>query len=207
MDHSRKPHQERQQSPAPENAADRSVAGVEPYDGPAGGWGALKAVALAVRDQMGASTDTRALLKINQPTGFDCPGCAWPDPKKTSSFEFCENGAKAVTWEATTKSVDTDFFARHSASELWEWNDHQLEDAGRLTHPLAYDRNSDHFVPISWDEAYARIGADWMTPIWPNSTARAGRPTKRRFSISCWRGPMARTIFQTAPTCATKGPV
>jgi len=159
MDHSRKPDQERQHTPAPENAADRSVAGVEPYDGPAGGWGALKAVALAVRDQMGPSTDTRALLKMNQPTGFDCPGCAWPDPKKTSSFEFCENGAKAVTWEATTKRVDTDFFAQHSATTLWEWSDHQLEDAGRLTHPLVYDPGSDHFVPISWDEAYARIGA------------------------------------------------
>src|SRR3546814_20493463 len=61
---------------------DRTVPGVEPYDGPAGGWGALKAVAQAVRDQMGASTDTRALLKLNQPTGFDCPGCAWPDPQK-----------------------------------------------------------------------------------------------------------------------------
>ena len=138
---------------------DALVPGVAPYDGPAGGWGALRAVAVAIKDQMGASADTRALLRMNQPDGFDCPGCAWPDPRHTSSFEFCENGAKAVTWEATTKSVDTDFFARHSASELWEWNDHQLEDAGRLTHPLAYDRNSDHFVPISWDEAYARIGA------------------------------------------------
>lgn len=112
------------------------VAGVEPYDGPAGGWGALKAVALAVRDQMGASTDMRALLKMNQPTGFDCPGCAWPDPVRTSSFEFCENGAKAVTWEATAKRVDANFLARHSATALWEWSDHQLEDAGRLTHPL-----------------------------------------------------------------------
>ena len=135
------------------------VPGVEPYDGPAGGWGALKAVAVAIRDQMGASTDTRALLKMNQPTGFDCPGCAWPDPAKTSSFEFCENGAKAVTWEATAKRVDSDFFARHSATSLWEWSDHQLEDAGRLTHPLRYDRDSDHFVPIGWDEAFARIGA------------------------------------------------
>lgn len=135
------------------------VAGVEPYDGPAGGWGALKAVALAVRDQMGASTDMRALLKMNQPTGFDCPGCAWPDPVRTSSFEFCENGAKAVTWEATAKRADANFFARHSATALWEWSDHQLEDAGRLTHPLRYDSDSDHFVAISWNEAFARIGA------------------------------------------------
>ena len=132
--------------------------GVKPYPGPAGGWGALRAVALAVRDQMGASPDTRALLQMNQPDGFDCPGCAWPDPKHASSFEFCENGAKAVTWEATPKRVDPDFFARHSVDTLWQWSDYALEDAGRLTHPLIHDAESGHFVPIGWDEAFARIG-------------------------------------------------
>lgn len=145
-----------------------SVTGVKPYDGPAGGWGALKAVALAIREQMGASTDTRALLQMNQPDGFDCPGCAWPDPKKTSSFEFCENGAKAVTWEATAKRVDPDFFARHSATELLGWTDHALENAGRLTHPLRYDPATDHFVPIEWDEAFARIGAALQALSDPN---------------------------------------
>lgn len=139
--------------------ADKNLDGVKPYGGPAGGWGALRAVALAVRDQMGASANTRALLQMNQPEGFDCPGCAWPDPKHTSSFEFCENGAKAVTWEATAKRVDPAFFAQHSVSELWEWTDFHLEHAGRLTHPLRYDAETDHFVPIEWDEAFARIGA------------------------------------------------
>ncbi len=138
--------------------ADDELAGVKPYDGPAGGWGALKAVAQAVRNQMGASTDTRALLQMNQPDGFDCPGCAWPDPKHTSSFEFCENGAKAVTWEATAKRAAPDFFAKHTVSELWGWSDHMLEDAGRLTHPLRYDSATDHFIPIGWDEAFMRIG-------------------------------------------------
>jgi molybdopterin-dependent oxidoreductase alpha subunit len=142
-----------------EHSVTENVAGVRPYAGPAGGWGALKAVARAVRQQMGASTDTRALLQMNQPDGFDCPGCAWPDPKHTSSFEFCENGAKAVTWEATVKRVDPDFFARHSVTDLWEWTDHALEDAGRLTTPLRYDPATDHFVPIAWDDAFARAGA------------------------------------------------
>lgn len=73
------------------------IAGVGVYKGPAGGWGALGAVARAIAGQMHASPDTRALFQVNQPDGFDCPGCAWPDPKHTSSFEFCENGAKAVT--------------------------------------------------------------------------------------------------------------
>ena len=138
---------------------DAPVPGVAPYDGPAGGWGALRAVAVAIKDQMGASADTRALLQMNQPDGFDCPGCAWPDPRHTSSFEFCENGAKAVTWEATPKRVDPDFFASHSVSDLWDWSDHRLEDAGRLTHPLRYDPATDHYVPIGWDEAMAQIGA------------------------------------------------
>lgn len=132
--------------------------GINDYKGPAGGWGALGAVARTIREQMKVSLDTRALLQMNQPDGFDCPGCAWPDPKHTSSFEFCENGAKAVTWEATVKRVDPEFFARHSATELWSWSDHKLEDAGRLTEPLRYNPETDHYVPITWDEAFARAG-------------------------------------------------
>ncbi|WP_273729421.1 FdhF/YdeP family oxidoreductase [Brucella gallinifaecis] len=132
--------------------------GVRDYHGPAGGWGALKAVAEAIRDQMGASTNTRALLQMNQPEGFDCPGCAWPDPKHTSSFDFCENGAKAVTWEATPKRVEPEFFEQYTVSELWEWSDHQLEAQGRLTTPMRYDAGTDHFVPISWEEAFQKAG-------------------------------------------------
>ncbi len=135
--------------------ADERVEGVKDYGGPAGGWGALRAVAVAVREQM---ADARALLSVNQPDGFDCPGCAWPDPKHGSSFEFCENGAKAVTWEATAKRVDPDFFARHSASELWTWSDHDLEDAGRLTDPLRYNPATDHYEVIGYDEAFRLAG-------------------------------------------------
>ncbi|HEX7820704.1 MAG TPA: FdhF/YdeP family oxidoreductase [Sphingobium sp.] len=142
-----------------EQAPKKTVQGVSDYKGPAGGWGALGAVARSVADQMRASPDTRALLQMNQPDGFDCPGCAWPDPKHTSSFEFCENGAKAVTWEATVKRAAPLLFARHSVSELWTWSDFELEDAGRLTEPMRYDAASDHFVAISWDEAFGRIGA------------------------------------------------
>jgi len=137
----------------------RDVPGVGPYGGPAGGWGALQAVARAVRQQMGVAREATMLLKVNQPAGFDCPGCAWPDPRSTSSFEFCENGAKAVSWEATSKRTTPDFFARHSLSELWHWSDFALEDEGRLTHPMRYDAATDRYVPIEWDEAFARIGA------------------------------------------------
>ena len=149
--------------------AENKVEGVAPYTGPAGGWGALRAVAGAVAREMGTSTDTVALLQMNQPDGFDCPGCAWPDPKHTSSFEFCENGAKAVTWEATTKSVGPDFFAAHPVSELWDWSDYALEDAGRLTTPLRYDPARDRFVPIDWQEAFDRIGAAMRAMPDPNA--------------------------------------
>jgi molybdopterin-dependent oxidoreductase alpha subunit len=135
------------------------VAGVGDYEGAAAGWGALKAVADAVRGQMAIVKETRGLLKMNQPHGFDCPGCAWPDPKHTSSFEFCENGAKAVSWEATAKRTTPEFFAAHTVSELWNWSDFDLENEGRLTHPMVYDQAIDRYLPISWDEALAKIGA------------------------------------------------
>jgi molybdopterin-dependent oxidoreductase alpha subunit len=135
------------------------VVGVRDYEGAAAGWGALKAVADAVRGQMAVAKETRGLLSMNQPHGFDCPGCAWPDPKHTSSFEFCENGAKAVTWEATAKRTTPEFFAAHAVSELWSWSDFDLENEGRLTHPMVYDPATDRYLPISWDEALARIGA------------------------------------------------
>jgi hypothetical protein len=85
----------------------------EPYESPAGGWGALQATAEALREQSVVLKGGKALLSMNQPEGFDCPGCAWPDPKHTSSFEFCENGAKAVAFELTSRRVTRDFFAAH----------------------------------------------------------------------------------------------
>jgi molybdopterin-dependent oxidoreductase alpha subunit len=135
------------------------VVGVGGYDGAAAGWGALKAVADAVRGQKAIVKETRGLLNMNQPQGFDCPGCAWPDPKHTSSFEFCENGVKAVTWEATAKRTTPEFFAAHTVNELWNWSDFDLENEGRLTHPMVYDQATDRYLPISWDEALAKIGA------------------------------------------------
>jgi anaerobic selenocysteine-containing dehydrogenase len=110
--------------------------GIREYNEPAGGWGALRAVAETLARQQVVVQGTATLLKANQPEGFDCPGCAWPDPKHTSSFEFCENGAKAITWESTAKRVEMDFFARNKVSDLWNWTDHQLENEGRLTHPV-----------------------------------------------------------------------
>lgn len=136
----------------------RAVPGIRHYAGPAGGWGALKATAIAVRTQMDAFDAPATLLRTNQPDGFDCPGCAWPDKEHKSTFQFCENGAKAVTWEATTKRVTPEFFSEHTVSALWAKSDFELEGYGRLTHPMKYDPQSDTFRPVEWDEAFARIG-------------------------------------------------
>src|SRR5215475_10243368 len=125
----------------------RNLTGIEDYKGAAAGWGALKAVADAVRGQMAVVNETHGLLTMNQPAGFDCPGCAWPDPKHTSSFEFCENGAKAVTWELTSRRVTPEFFAAHTVRELEQESDHWLEQHGRLTEPMRYDPATDHYVP------------------------------------------------------------
>ncbi|HWT72580.1 MAG TPA: FdhF/YdeP family oxidoreductase [Oxalicibacterium sp.] len=148
--------------------AKKDIPGIGPYGGPAGGWGALQATAKALRAQMAVKNDTRLLLRVNQANGFDCPGCAWPDPLHGSSFEFCENGAKAVTWEATGKRAGPDFFARHTLTELWEWEDYYLEMEGRLTTPMMYDAESDRYQPVAWEEAFRRIGAELATLPDPN---------------------------------------
>src|ERR1700754_121533 len=127
--------------------------GIRDYNAPAGGWGATKALAQTLKRQLIVVQGVKTLLKANQPGGFDCPGCAWPDPKHTSSFEFCENGAKAVTWESTAKRVGPDFFAAHTVSWLWQQPDHWLEGQGRVTHPLRYNRDTDRFEAVEWQEA------------------------------------------------------
>lgn len=131
--------------------------GIHNYTAPAGGWGALKATAWAIAEEMHVCQAAETLLHTNKPDGFDCPGCAWPDKEHTSTFQFCENGAKAVTWEATKKRATPDFFAQHTVKELLSWSDHDLEDTGRLTHPMTYEPGSDTYQAISWEEAYARI--------------------------------------------------
>jgi molybdopterin-dependent oxidoreductase alpha subunit len=110
---------------------------------------------------MGVRRTALTLLRINQPDGFDCPGCAWPEPAPgaRSHTEFCENGAKAVAEEATLRRITPEFFAAHPVSELAERSDHWLGQQGRLTTPVVRRPGSDHYVPISWDEAFALTAA------------------------------------------------
>ncbi|RKQ96940.1 formate dehydrogenase F4A subunit [Kushneria sinocarnis] len=127
------------------------------YTHPAAGWGALRAVGQHIRHSRAPLANVRSLLKMNQPDGFDCPGCAWGDPEHGSSFEFCENGVKAVTWEATAKRVTPKFFERYSVAEMKQWDDYRLEDQGRLTSPMRYNARTDHYEPVSWEDAYALV--------------------------------------------------
>ncbi|MFD2299627.1 FdhF/YdeP family oxidoreductase [Paracidovorax citrulli] len=130
---------------------------IEFYKGPAGGWGALNSVKNTLLRQDIPLKGAKTLLSANQPDGFDCPGCAWPDRNHASTFEFCENGAKAVAAEATARRAGPELFARHTVAELAAQSDFWLEDQGRLTHPMVYDAASDRYVPIAWDDAFALV--------------------------------------------------
>jgi len=131
---------------------------VQLYTHPAAGWGALKYVAInLIKEKVGVDK-YKLLFKQNQADGFDCPGCAWPDRDHASTFEFCENGVKAVAAEATSKRVTPDFFAQNTVSSLLLQTDFELEQHGRLTHPMVYDEKLDKYRPIEWGEAFAMIG-------------------------------------------------
>jgi molybdopterin-dependent oxidoreductase alpha subunit len=109
--------------------------------------------------EMGPSRAARTLLTMNHIDGFDCPSCAWPDPDRRKAAEFCENGAKAVAWEATRKRVGADFFAQYSVADLLAHDDHWLESQGRLTEPMYLPPGGDHYRPISWDDAFRLVAA------------------------------------------------
>jgi molybdopterin-dependent oxidoreductase alpha subunit len=144
---------------------------IAPYHNAAGGWGALKYVALNLYRERVSASKLPTLLSQNQPDGFDCPGCAWPDRAHTSTFEFCENGVKAVAAEATSKRVLPEFFSQHTVTELMEQSDYELEQHGRLTGPMVYDSASDKYVPISWDHAFSLIAHQLKALDHPNQAA------------------------------------
>ena len=108
--------------------------------------------------EVGMLRGNKELFQLNQMKGFDCPGCAWPDPDdKREMTEFCENGAKAVAEEATTKVVDPAFFAKHSIAALAELSDYEIGKEGRLTHPMYLREGATHYEQVSWDQAFKLI--------------------------------------------------
>ncbi len=109
---------------------------------------------------MGISRTVKTLTMVNQQEGFDCPGCAWPDPSHRTQFEFCENGAKAVADEATKRRVTPEFFSKHSIQYLSMQSDRWLNKQGRITHPMVLEEGSSHYVPITWDDAFSMIAGE-----------------------------------------------
>ena len=130
-----------------------------PADHAAGFQAVRISMANALR-RMGVVKSARNLLAVNQRAGFDCMSCAWPDPQgHRHTVEFCENGAKAVSWEGVRDTVGPEFFATHSLADLAGRTDHWLEKQGRLTHPMVRRDGATHYQPISWADAFALIGA------------------------------------------------
>ena len=110
------------------------------------------------------------LAKMNQKDGFDCPGCAWPDPDEKRAFlaEYCENGAKAIAEEATKNRVSPVFFATHSVTELAKLSDYEIGKKGRITQPVILHTGSDHYEEISWQNAFNLIGRELNALNSPN---------------------------------------
>ena len=116
----------------------------------AGGVPAIITAVKTISAEMGLVRGVRTLLKVNQVGGVDCPGCAWPEPdRERSHFEFCENGAKHIADEATTKRVTPEFFEKWSVAELLQQSDQWLNAQGRLTHPMLLQRDATHYEPVS----------------------------------------------------------
>jgi molybdopterin-dependent oxidoreductase alpha subunit len=134
-----------------------------PYKGPAGGWGSARSLGNILLKERVPDAGVTALMHQNKPDGFACVSCAWPKPAAVARFEYCENGAKATAWEITTRRATPDFFAAHTCTELRGWADYDLEQQGRLTEPLRYDPATDKYRPVTWDAAFAEIGATLKT--------------------------------------------
>ncbi len=126
----------------------------------AGGVGALAATVRYASAQTGLLRGARVLARTNQTSGFDCPGCAWPEPADREAIEFCENGAKAVLSEATTRRADPGFFAAHSIEDLAARSDAWLNDQGRITHPMVLRKGASHYEPIDWEDAFALLARE-----------------------------------------------
>ena len=126
------------------------------------GYKAIKSAITHIKEEVGLVKGIGLLAKLNQKNGFDCPGCAWPDPDEKRAFlaEYCENGAKAVAEEATKNRVSPLFFATHSISKLSELSDYEIGKKGRITHPVVVYEGRDYYEEISWEDAFNMIGKE-----------------------------------------------
>ncbi len=143
--------------PPVEDVTDAAIKVSEPKHVAVGLPGILHSMEPALR-QLGPLRTAELLTSINQRGGFDCMSCAWPDPDDRKKLEFCENGAKAVIWEATPIVIPSAFWAEHSLTDLADKSEYWLGMQGRLSEPVYKPAGSDHYHPVSWDEAFAIVG-------------------------------------------------
>src|SRR5919107_3005425 len=135
----------------------------------AGGMPAIIATVKTLSEETGLVRGVRTLLQVNQTGGVDCPGCAWPEPdRQRSHFEFCENGAKHVADEATSKRVTPEFFQKWSVAELAEQSDQWLNAQGRLTHPMLLNRGASNYERVSWDDAFELLAGELNSLNYPD---------------------------------------
>ncbi|WP_431323299.1 FdhF/YdeP family oxidoreductase [Rhizobium sp. YTU87027] len=130
------------------------------HKGPAGGWGSAKAVGEILLREHILLAGPSLLAHQNKPDGYMCVSCAWAKPAKPHPLEFCENGAKATSWEITNRRADRAFFDAHRLVELEGWSDHDLEEQGRLTEPMRWDATTDKYMPVAWQAAFEEIGRE-----------------------------------------------
>ncbi len=151
-------HGEHEHAMAPARLENLVLGAVAPH---AGGPAAVVQSVKFARDNLGIVKGTRLLLALNQADGFDCPGCAWPDPPAgdRSHAEFCENGAKAASEENTRRLATREFFRCNSVADLSEQSDHWLAQQGRIAEPMVLRRGATHYEPISWDDAFLLIAS------------------------------------------------
>jgi molybdopterin-dependent oxidoreductase alpha subunit len=136
----------------------------------AGASSVLSSLRFALKE--GTGRTVKSLLVANKHGGFDCPSCAWPDPDGPRHVaEFCENGAKAIAWEATDKRVGPDFFAKYSVAELAKHNEQWLGDQGRITNPMVLRRGSQHYEPLAWPDAFRMIASELNSLSSPDEAA------------------------------------
>jgi molybdopterin-dependent oxidoreductase alpha subunit len=171
-----------------EPGGDETVEATGPKSESVGVPAVTSALRLSVRE-MGVRRSLATLLKLNHADGFDCPSCAWPDPDPESRklAEFCENGARAVAWEATRKLVGREFFAGHSVDELRSRSDMWLEEQGRLAEPMHLAPGAERYKPIPWDEAF-RLVADRLRSM--------GHPDRAAFYTSGRASNEAAFVYQ-----------
>ncbi|WOD43101.1 FdhF/YdeP family oxidoreductase [Hwangdonia lutea] len=152
----------------------------EPHTNSAG-FGALKSVFGQVTKYMKPVDAIKLSLKINQKGGFDCPGCAWPDPddERSALGEYCENGLKAMAEEAQNKTIGEEFFATHSVEALVELSDFEIGKSGRLSEPMFLAKDATHYQPIAWEDAFTKVASHLNTLNHPDEAVfyTSGRTT------------------------------